>query len=413
MKEDDGYLVPDSDEETTEFTQDDIVNNVDITSAAKNFKLNLEQFGPYRINYTKNGKHLLLGGQKGHIAAFDWLSKKLYCEMNVMEQVFDVKWLHVETMFAVAQKQWVHIYDNKGIEIHCVKQMHNVNKLQFLPYHFLLVGGTNEGYLKWLDVSIGEMVSQIRTNCEKITLMQQNPANGVICLGNSKGVVSMWSPSQKEPLAQILCHPSPLTALAVHNKGNRIATSGLDKKIKIWDTRKMNEPIIDYSIRTTTSHIELSHKSVMAVALGNVVELYKNYSTQNLETVNTYLRHRDDGIITDMEFIPYEDVLGIGSRKGFSSILVPGSGEANFDALESNPFMNKKQRREFEVHRLLEKIPSELISLDTNQILGVDTTVLEKKFNNKSKVPVSYFLRTNVIIYLMFHLFLDANSYKL
>ncbi len=58
----------------------------------------------------------------------------------------------------------------------------------------------------------------------------------------------------------------------------------------------------------------------------------------------------------DLGFGPYEDVLGIGHSKGVSSIIVPGSGEANFDSFEANPYQSTKQRREAAVHSLLEKV---------------------------------------------------------
>lgn len=60
--------------------------------------------------------------------------------------------------------------------------------------------------------------------------------------------------------------------------------------------------------------------------------------------------------LTSLRFCPFNDILTIGHNAGLSSILVPGSGEPNFDSSEADPFENKKQRREREVKSLLDKV---------------------------------------------------------
>lgn len=382
LHEEAGFLEVDKGEKSWKITQGALRNAVDITSATKSFDLSLEQFGPYRLDYTTNGRHLVIGGRVGHLACFDWVTKKLFCEINVMEEIYDVSWLHQETMLATAQKDWVYIYDNQGIELHCIKRLHRILRLQFLPYHFLLVAASDRGYLNWLDVSIGKMVATMPTHRGRLNVMCQNPYNAVTILGHSQGTVTMWSPNVREPLVSMLCHPRPIRGVTVDETGTYMATIATDSSVKIWDVRNY-KCLQCYRIPSCANHVSFSQRNLLAVAMGNMLQIYKDCCIQSVST--PYLSHAVGKPIAGIKFCPYEDVLGIGHEGGFSSILVPGAGEPNFDALERNPFQTKSQRRETEVKSLLEKIPPELIVLDPNKVNQIDTSESASVAQNSSE----------------------------
>jgi U3 small nucleolar RNA-associated protein 7 len=90
-------------------------------------------------------------------------------------------------------------------------------------------------------------------------------------------------------------------------------------------------------------------------------------------------------VIHDIHFCPYEDVMGIGHSKGIGSIVIPGSGEANFDSMEVNPYQTKKQRQESEVHSLLEKIQPEMIALNPSFIGSVNQSYQSLKKEERAE----------------------------
>jgi U3 small nucleolar RNA-associated protein 7 len=90
-------------------------------------------------------------------------------------------------MFAAALKRWTHIYDRSGTELHCVKSLHDIHSLEFLPRHFLLVGLSSTSYLSYLDVSTGQVVSGCHIKQADTTCMTQNQSNAIILSGNCKG----------------------------------------------------------------------------------------------------------------------------------------------------------------------------------------------------------------------------------
>lgn len=128
----------DEGERTWRVGQDEIVEAVGVSNAHKRFDLKFESMGNYMVDYTRNGRHLAIASQKGHVATFDWKAGKLNAEIQLREAVRDIKFLQNEDFFAVAQKKYVFVYDRNGVELHKLKDHIDPVHMEYLPYHYLL-----------------------------------------------------------------------------------------------------------------------------------------------------------------------------------------------------------------------------------------------------------------------------------
>ena len=285
-----------------------------------------------------------------------------------------------------------------------------MNRLAFLRYHWLLTTVSSSGHLRYLDVSTGANVSDISTRLGDCDCLRVNPWNALVHLGHRNGVVTMWTPSMSEPAVKMLCHkvharilscahartaikcsaitctllrplalPLPqgaLAAIAIDRSGRYMATSGRDGALKLWDIRTYR-PLHEYRTPRIATSIDISDTGMLAAVHGASVQVFKDCLASRAN--GPYMTHMLPRCVGESaRFCPFEDTLGIGHSTGFCSMLVPGSGEPNFDSYEANPYEGRKQSREGEVISLLEKLPPETILLDPSTINTVERNQTER-----------------------------------
>lgn len=384
-----GFIETEGMEKTFQIQQDELVKHIAVQNIKKRFELKLESpNGGYSLDYTRNGRHMLIGGGSGHVAGFDWQAGRLRSEIQTGEAVRDVVWLQDETLYAAAQKSCVYIYDQSGTELHSLRKHTEPTHLEYLPYHFLLFSACGDNHVRYQDVSTGQQVAEWNTKAGIATATTQNPANAVTITGHSGGVVSMWSPTISNALVKMFVHRGPVKSVAVDNSGHYMVTAGMDGSMKTWDLRTF-KMLDQYKVQgRSVSSLAISHTGLLAAGAGPNLTVWKDIFKSHQKT--PYLRHTIPSCsINQMAFCPFEDVLGIGHTGGISSLIVPGAGEANFDALEANPFANKKQRQEKEVRQLLDKLQPETIMLDPDVIGSVSRPSVDAIFDMQSTAALA------------------------
>lgn len=171
------------------------------------------------------------------------------------------------------------MYDLNGVELHRLQHHIEPTQLEYLPYHWLLASIGNTGYLKYQDISTGQLVAQHRTRLGPCSAMSQNPQNAVIQLGHHNGTVTFWTPNSPTPHIRLLAHMGEVTDVEVdaHSGGRYIATSGVDGRVKVWDCRNWKGCVRQWMARSnsglTGAHLSWSQMGMLAVGSSNCVNV--------------------------------------------------------------------------------------------------------------------------------------------
>ena len=242
------------------------------------------------------------------------------------------------------------------------------------------------------------MVTEFPTRQGSPTSLAQNPFNAIIHVGHQNGTVTLWSPNSSTALVKLLAHRGPVRSIAVDREGRYMVSTGQDVKMAVWDIRTFRE-VNSYFLRQPGSSVAISDRSLTAVGWGTQTTIWRGLfdkSIQDQEKVKSpYMAWGAEAKrIERVRWCPFEDTLGISHDRGFSSIIVPGAGEPNFDALEVNPYENTKQRQENEVKSLLNKLQPEMISLNPDfvgklDLASAETRKKEADLDRKPEDPLS------------------------
>src|SRR5258708_27087585 len=151
----------------------------------------------------------------------------------------------------------------------CVNVVYDNAWLVHLPWQ------GNPGYLKYQDISTGQLVAEHRTKLGACTTMTQNQHNAVIHLGHQNGTVTLWTPNLPHPVVRLLAHLGPVSSVSMDPStgGRYMATAGVDGTVKLWDCRNWKDALRSWNSRGGNATLAWSQLGCLVVSFGGAVNV--------------------------------------------------------------------------------------------------------------------------------------------
>ena len=235
---------------------------VDINAARKAFDLSLPTLGPYSVDFTPNGRDLLIGGRKGHIAMIGWWDYKLVTEVQLKETVRDVKFLHMISS-SRARSEYAYIYDNRGLGS-LPEGPPEVNGWNFSATTFAAPSNKACCGIGTLLTESSRSIARSSVRAMRYAEPHERHHSPRPPAAPSPGVA--WGAR-----CEMLCHQGPVRSLAVDMRGvHGDVRRGL--AVKTWDVRMYK--IHSYYSAVPAVHVDISRGGMLGVGYGGRVQIW-------------------------------------------------------------------------------------------------------------------------------------------
>ena len=87
----------------------------------------------------------------------------------------------------------------------------------------MLCCASQNNYLRYLDVSTGELVAEHKIENQFVNCMTKNQSNGIVAVGDNTGRVGFYSPNSAKPCAQIFVHKGNVQSVSITRNGNPLS----------------------------------------------------------------------------------------------------------------------------------------------------------------------------------------------
>ena len=212
------------------------------------------------LNFSRDGALLVAGGgrggQSGRVVGWDVKTgERLFVVGKEYDAVLSADISPDRGLVALGGPSKVlRVYDTGTGDLVYEQKKHTdwVTSVAFSPDGVLLASGDRNGGLLVWEAETGREFHDLRGHTAMVNDLAWRPDSNVLASAAEDGTLRLWGMLQGNPIKSVNAHPGGATS-ARFSKDGRIATTGRDRLVKLWDAngseRRKLEPFGDLGTR--------------------------------------------------------------------------------------------------------------------------------------------------------------------